>query len=391
MKPLHKALVFLLLNHVPFTGMRLGLSLYALHLGASPALVGSMMALFSLLPMLGSVPLGRLMDRSGMRAPLLVAVTLVALSVLLAALSHSYYPLFVVTLVVGGAYNTVLNAVQQLVGRYSSASDRVANYSTLSVCLALSLALVPMATGFLIDHIGFTATFFSLCVMPLPALVMLFLNRLPGLDPVRQPPSPAADTATATATTAAASSTLDLIRNRDLRQLYIFNILFTVAWDLFLFMTPLYGAELKLSASKIGVVVGTFSVAMFLVRSLAKPISRRLSSRQMLLVSITGSGLGALGFGLVGSLPLLVLFAFAMGLGQGLAAPTMNALLYDTSPPGRVAEAMGLRTSISKSCQVVLPLLGGSVTALLGVAPVYWIIAAMQLTAGWTARRQWRQ
>ena len=80
-----------------------------------------------------------------------------------------------------------------------------------------------------------------------------------------------------------------------------------------------------------------------------------------------------------------------MGLGQGLAAPTMNALLYDTSPPGRVAEAMGLRTSISKSCQVVLPLLGGSVTALLGVAPVYWIIAGMQLTAGWTARRQWRQ
>ena len=130
MKPLHKALVFLLLNHVPFTGMRLGLSLYALHLGASPALVGSMMALFSLLPMLGSVHRGRLMDRSGMRAPLIVAVTLVALSVLLAALSRSYYPLFLVTLLVGGAYNTVLNATQQLVGRYSSASDRVANYST---------------------------------------------------------------------------------------------------------------------------------------------------------------------------------------------------------------------------------------------------------------------
>ena len=382
MKPLHKALVVLLLNHVPFTGMRLGLSLYALHLGASPALVGSMMALFSLLPMLGSVHLGRLMDRSGMRAPLIVAVTLVALSVLLAALSRSYYPLFLVTLLVGGAYNTVLNATQQLVGRYSSASDRVANYSTLSTFLALSLALVPMATGFMIDHIGFNATFFILCAMPLPALAMLIFNRLPGLEPTQKPEEKNAEPR---------GSTLDLVRNRDLRQLYIFNILFTVAWDLFLFMTPLYGAELQLSASKIGIVVGTFSVAMFLVRLLARPISKHLSSRQMLLVSITGSGLGALGFGLVGSLPLLVLFAFAMGLGQGLAAPTMNALLYDSSPPGRVAEAMGLRTSISKTCQVLLPLLGGSVTVLLGVAPVYWIIAGMQLTAAWASRRQWRK
>ena len=374
-----------MLNHVPFTGMRLGLSLYALHLGATPALVGSMMALFSLLPMLGSVHLGRLMDRKGMRAPLIVAVTVVGLSVLLAALSQSYYPLLVVTLLVGGAYNTVLNATQQLVGRYSSASNRVANYSTLSVCLALSLALVPMATGFMIDHIGFNTTFLIMCVMPLPALAMLLFKWLPGLEPAQR------QDAAGDVSSGPAGGAMDLIRNRDLRQLYIFNILFTVAWDLFLFMTPLYGAELKLSASKIGIVVGTFSVAMFVVRLLARPISKHLSSRQMLLMSITGSGLGALGFGLVGSLPLLVLFAFAMGLGQGLAAPTMNALLYDTSPPGRVAEAMGLRTSISKSCQVVLPLLGGSVTVLLGVAPVYWIIAGMQLTAAWAARGQWEK
>ena len=184
---------------------------------------------------------------------------------------------------------------------------------------------------------------------------------------------------------------MDLIRNRHLRQLYVFNILFTVAWDLFLFMTPLYGRELHLSASQIGIVVGSFPLAMFVVRSLATPISRYLSARQMLLLSMAGSGLAALGFGLVSEMALLVGFAFAMGLGQGLAAPTVNALLYDASPPGRVAEAMGLRTSITKSCQVLLPLLGGSVTALLGVAPVYWIIAGMQLSAAWAARGGWRQ
>lgn len=372
-------------NHIPFTGMRLGVSLYALHLGAEPGMVVAMMALFSLLPMLGAVYLGRIMDRKGMRVPMMGAVVMLALAVLLCALSSTWYPLFLVTLLSGGAYNVILNATQQLVGRYSSESSRVTHFSVLSTCLALSLALVPMATGFMIDHIGFNATFFILCALPVPAFAALALNLLPETGPAHK--AGARDTAG----DAPSSGTLDLIRNRDLRQLYIFNVLFTVAWDLFLFMTPLYGKELQLSASQIGIVVGSFPLAMFVVRALAKPISKQLTARQMLLMSMAGSGLAALGFGLVSDFMLLVCFAFAMGLGQGLAAPTVNALLYDASPPGRVAEAMGLRTSITKSCQVVLPLLGGSVTALLGVAPVYWIIAAMQLSAAWTARSGWRK
>ena len=133
MKPLHKALVFLLLNHVPFTAMRMGLSLYALHLGAAPATVGMMVALYSVVPMLGSVPLGRLMDRRGMRKPLMVAIVLVIASVLITATSTSIHPLFAVTLLMGAGYNAVLNATQQLVGRYSTAETRVANYSVLSV------------------------------------------------------------------------------------------------------------------------------------------------------------------------------------------------------------------------------------------------------------------
>ena len=103
------------------------------------------------------------------------------------------------------------------------------------------------------------------------------------------------------------------------------------------------------------------------------------------------SDLGALGFGLVGGMLLLVTFAFAMGLGQGLASPTLSALLYDTSPPGRVAEAMGLRTSLGKTCQVVLPALGGTLASLLGFAPIYWIIAGMQLLAAWAGRDQWHR
>ena len=46
----------------------------------------------------------------------------------------------------------------------------------------IMVAAVPMATGFLIDHIGFTATFFIMCAMPLPSLALLLLDLVTRRD-----------------------------------------------------------------------------------------------------------------------------------------------------------------------------------------------------------------
>ena len=383
MKPLHTAILFILLNHVPFTAMRLAASLYALHLGAGPAAVGAMVALFSALPMLGSVYLGRLIDRRGVRAPLLVAAAVLTLASLLAVLWPSVPVLFCVTALGGGAYITILIAGQQLIGRYGGARARVSNFSSLSTAFALSLAAVPMVTGFLIEHIGFTATFAIMTVTPPLSILLIVFDKLADLGPVSGAAFASGERK------AQAAGAMDLMRNRSLFQLYAFSILFTVSWDLFLFMTPIYGTQLHLPASQIGIVVGSFSVAMFVVRLGAKPMAARFTSRQLLLLCLSGAGLGALGFSFAANMPLLVLCAVIMGLGQGLANPTMNALLYDASPPERIAEAMGLRTSIAKACQVVLPLMAGSASVAFGAAPIFWLIALLQLGAATLARGQW--
>lgn len=389
LKPLHIAIFYILLNHVPFTAMRLAVSLYALHLHASPAAVGAIVALFSALPMLGSVHLGRLIDRRGVRMTLLAASAVLGLASLLAVLWPSVPVLFLVSALGGGAYITILIAGQQLVGRYGGATARVASFSSLSTAFAVSLAAVPMATGFVIEHIGFTVTFTIMAVMPPLAMLLIFFDKLPELGPVKAETSPAQLQQPVSGRTASAAGAMGLMRNPELLQLYAFSILFTVSWDLFLFMAPIYCTQLHLPASQTGIVVGSFSVAMLVVRLAARPLSEKFSSRQLLLLCLTGAGLGGLGFGFAGSMPLLVLFALIMGLGQGLANPTMNALLYDTSPPERIAEAMGLRTSIAKACQVALPLMAGSASVAFGAAPIFWLIALLQLGAVGMARRQW--
>jgi len=58
-------------NHLVLTGARVAVSLDALSLGASAATVGTLLALFALLPMFFAIPAGRLADRVGVRKPML--------------------------------------------------------------------------------------------------------------------------------------------------------------------------------------------------------------------------------------------------------------------------------------------------------------------------------
>ena len=58
------------LNHTTFAGTRVVVALTAIRLGETPFTVGTLMALYALLPMLFAVSIGRLTDRFGARTPI---------------------------------------------------------------------------------------------------------------------------------------------------------------------------------------------------------------------------------------------------------------------------------------------------------------------------------
>src|SRR5438552_12343286 len=62
--------------------MRVSVSLYAIHLHATPFTVGVLMALYALLPMLSAVSMGRLIDRIGTRVPMLIGSIAIAFGAL---------------------------------------------------------------------------------------------------------------------------------------------------------------------------------------------------------------------------------------------------------------------------------------------------------------------
>ncbi len=379
MTPMHISILFTMLNHMVFSGMRLAVALDAIHMETSPALVGTITALFAFLPMLGSVLMGRHIDRNGSRGITLVCTGLLAAVALLAAFLPNLAVLAVAALTTGGAYISLHIVNQQSVGRYSKPGNRPASFALSATAFAASSAISPLATGFAIDHMGYRWTYLMLATLPLISMLFIFSGRLKELTP-RVQQSRGSET----------GGVLDLLRDSKLRRIYMINVLFATSWDIFLFMMPLYGASLNISASQIGMIIATFSSATFAVRLFAGPFSRIMTPWQLLLASMTLNGIASLAFGLVSLVPLLLMFAFTMGLGHGLANPMMSTLLYEASPPNRIAEVTGLRTSVSMSLQFVLPMAAGSVGALIGIAPLFWLVASMQLAGSFSARQNWR-
>ena len=390
LKPLYLIIAVVVLSHAAYAGTRFSITLYALELQASPLIVGVLLSLFSLLPMVGSVPMGRLVDRRGMRAPLLAGTLTLVLCTLTAAFAGSLTWLFLVAAAAGAAYFSVLISAQQLVGRYGEPAERTNNFVLLGMCFSISSMIVPVVAGFLIDHAGFRYAFLATTLFPVFAAIIVAARMLPNMGP-----SATANAAVTPATKPdagskqAAGGVLGLIREPALRRLYVYGIVFTVSWDVFLFLTPIFGAQLKLSASQIGIIVGCYSTATLVVRLFSRRLTRSFTSWQLLLMSLTGLGLGCLAYGFAGTASLLMACAFIMGFGHGMATPTLNTLLYEFSPPNRIAEAMGLRLSIGKVFQISLPLVSGAVSTLFGVAPMFWAVSAIQLGTVFATRAQW--
>src|SRR5436190_6877582 len=93
--PLAAIVVLTIFAHAAFNGSRVTISLYALSLGASPLTVGLLISLYSALPMFLAVGAGRMIDRIGMRGPLLAGVSVLAAAVCLPGAVGGMWPLYV--------------------------------------------------------------------------------------------------------------------------------------------------------------------------------------------------------------------------------------------------------------------------------------------------------
>ncbi len=376
---LARLIAIAVLTHMAFVAARMTASLYALANNASTFTVGVILALFSLVPMLIAMRAGRWLDAVGPRRPILIGTLFILVGVLLpSAFSYAaadLAPLLVAAALIGtGAMLTMLS-IQKLVGDRADPSRRAAAFSWLALGASISGFIGPVLSGLLIDSFGHRVTFAVLVGVVLLALALVWVNR--GLLPAREGrvigPEPL--------------HPLELLMHTELRHILIATALISMSWDLQTFVIPVHGTLVGLSASEIGFVLGCFALATFTIRLAMPWLSRRVTEWQVLTYTLFCATLAFSLFPLFSSRAPLMAVAFLLGLGLGAAQPNVMSLVHLHSPSGRVGEALGLRSMIIHSSQVVLPLVFGAFGSVLGAAAMFWTMAGLVLTGGLAALR----
>jgi predicted MFS family arabinose efflux permease len=363
------------LGHLAFVGARMTTTLFALQLGASEFTVGVLMSLFALLPTVLSVSAGRLIDRAGPRRPLAFALFALVLATALPFAFPLLEILYLSTTLLGVSFMYVHIAMNSVFGAHGSPEQRALNFSWLALGFSISNSIGPLVAGYAIDGLGHARAFAVLAAFPAIAFVLLWRRKRPLPRPEHVP-------------LPKRSGVLDLLRIPGLRHTFWVSLLLATGWDLYTFLIPLYGSRIGLSAAAIGVILSTFALATFTVRLMMPLLIKKIRQWVVIFTALAISGACYLLFPFATTVPPLLVLSFVLGLGLGSAQPVIMSLLYEASPPGRQGEAVGLRTSMLNGSHTLIPLASGAGSATVGMAPVFWVLAACLLCGAWFARQQ---
>ncbi len=370
------AILLTVLTHVAFVGSRVTIALYGIHLGATPLTVGVLMSLYAFLPMLLAVYAGRQIDRIGPLKPMLYSSAGLVAAVALPGLWPSLVALHLAAMLIGTSFLFYHVALNNVIGQLGTPADRPVNFSWFALGFSISGFCGPLLAGFAIDGIGHRSAFLVLAAFPTLATLVLYSRR-------RVLPGPAG------AHHKGGERRIgDLLREPRLRRAFIASAVLAMGWDLYTFVLPVYGSSIRLSASTIGLIMGTFAGATFLVRLAMPALSRHLGEWPMVITAMSIAGVSYALFPLAESVPPLMALSFLLGLGLGCAQPFIMSLLYAASPPGRQGEVIGVRTTMLNGSHTFLPLAMGALGAALGMGPVFWSMAAFLFCgAGFAWRR----
>ena len=370
MRPLPLIIILLVLDHVAFNGSRVAVSLFAINQQASALTVGTLVALYALLPALLSVTAGRWIDRIGLNQPMLIGSVGVGAGTLLPFIFPGLSTLYFTSILVGVSFMLINISAYHAVGEMSAPEDRPVNFSYVALGFSTSSFIAPLLAGIGIDQLGYRATFLLLAlftVLPILALAARLLP--PATKHVSHVPASRGDV-------------FKLLRDTEMRRLFIAMAILTVSWDIYAFAIPVHGTHIGLSASQIGIVMGAFAAATFAVRLAMPFIAQRVKPWSLLAASLLIAGTSYVAVPFTDSVGVLMALMFLLGLGLGAPQPMMLTLLHESAPTGRAGEALGLRTTLINTSQTVMPLVFGAVGIAVGMTPLFLAMATALFAGG---------
>jgi MFS family permease len=278
----------------------------------------------------------------------------------------------VAALLTGGATGATVIALQRHVGRSANDPTQLKRvFSWLAIAPAVANFVGPFLAGMLIDHAGRAPAdmlAFRICFAVMAALPILCWMLARG---AHEPP-PTAPVAGAKPTRA-----WDLLREPMFRRLLFVNWLQSSSWDVHAFVLPVLGHDRGISASVIGSILGAFAIAAAVIRVVLPVIASRASERSVILSSTAVTAMVFAIYPLLDSAWTMGICSVVLGFALGAVQPMVMSMLHQITPHTRHGEALGLRLMTINASSVAMPMLFGSLGALIGIGGVFWVVGGV--------------
>jgi len=353
------------------------LPFYATRLGANAAMVGALIAAFSIAQLLSAPAWGWMSDRYGRRPAILVGLLVSAVAYVIFAFAGSLWLLFVSRIIQGLGGGTI-GVVQAYVADITEGKDRAKALGWLSAVTSLGAVIGPAIGSILIQAGGRTAP--GLGSAALCALVAVFAWKF--LTESAELLSTAERAAVSHAGKGAIARVVTHPKEPASRLIWIYAIGIGAFYGTTPMLPLVLAERLGVNESNVGYFVMYLGAIGVITR--AGILGRMIEWLGEVRLARLGLVCLAAGLAMVAritSYPTMLLSLTLMPLGTAFLFPCITAMLSRVAPPGQRGLYMGVQHTFGGISRVAFPLIAGYGMDLLGVGIPYVFAGAMVLAS----------
>ena len=318
------------LNFLSFTLLYPIMPLYAASLGGTVTQVAIAVAIQPYVTAITQIPMAMLSDRLGRRTVLVAGIIAFILSYVAYVFTPNLKALIVVRVVTGLAAAAFYPAASAMVVDIAPKEKLGEALGLFTTGTQLGSLVGPALGGFLLQNYNYRVAFLGSAAISLAGLLFA-LTKLKyvsggGVLSLRD------------------SFSIRWLGQRDCIVSLMSNLVIAIGLASFISFLPLYGPELRINVSQVGLIITTIYIGSVLPRFLVGRLSDRLGRIPVIRAALVLCAFGVFPFFFLTNIMPMLLAAFIFGIGVGSAFPACIALVVDKAPLTMRGFAMGINS-----------------------------------------------
>jgi MFS family permease len=340
----------------------------SVELGADAALVGLIGASFAIAPLVFAIQIGRFVDRGRAGLALLLGSIILVLTTVALLFINSIALLMLAMPSLGMGHLLVMVGGQTLIANRSNSKEYEKNFGLLTFYASAGHAIGPFVGGYLADSGEVNVNANAAFLFALALFVSAVIGTI-ALSTKKENPKNIKPLEKARVTQVLAIPTFK-------SAIFVASAT-TAVVDVVLIFLPLYGREIGLSVTDIGILLAIRAIFSLAVRLVLGQISNRLGLRRIVTWGSLVTLVSMVALGLTSNFWWIALIMAVSGFAMGIGQPATMAWVSRISSPESRGLAISIRLGANRFGQVAMPAIAG-VVAGASTAGVFYMLAALQ-------------